>query len=124
MMWKRGHKHKSWKERWLVLTPTHLNYYVTPKERVLKGSIVFDEECTVEVGIIQFFYRMCKRANKEQMVKHPLVLRVHTRRITETALVKQMCSSIPTSGHMDHCPRFTLTYNLITLFADFSLLTV
>ncbi|WAR02414.1 SWP70-like protein, partial [Mya arenaria] len=49
MMWKRGFKHKSWKERWLILTPAQLRYYVSQNEKVLKGTIVFDEECTIEV---------------------------------------------------------------------------
>ncbi|XP_053375261.1 switch-associated protein 70-like [Mercenaria mercenaria] len=46
---KRGFKVKSWKDRWLVLTPTKLNYFVGPDEKVQKGTIQFDSDCSVEV---------------------------------------------------------------------------
>lgn len=46
---KRGFKVKTWKDRFLVLTPTHLKYFVTSDEKVLKGTIEFDSECTLEI---------------------------------------------------------------------------
>lgn len=46
---KRGFKVKTWKERWLVLTPSQLKYFIGPDEKVLKGAIHFDSECSVEV---------------------------------------------------------------------------
>lgn len=49
MLWKRGFKVKSWKERYLVLTPMQLRYFVAPDEKVQKGVIEFDSECSVEV---------------------------------------------------------------------------
>jgi hypothetical protein len=49
IMSKRGHHVKNWKERWMVLTPTDLKYYVSSHERNLKGTIVFDKSQTVEV---------------------------------------------------------------------------
>ena len=48
-MSKRGHQVKNWKERWMVLTPNDLKYYVSSLERNLKGTIVFDKSQTVEV---------------------------------------------------------------------------
>lgn len=47
---KRGFKVKTWKDRWLVLTPTRLRYFVGSDEKILKGTIEFDSECTLEVS--------------------------------------------------------------------------
>lgn len=33
-----------------MLTPTHLKYFVGSDEKVLKGTIEFDSECTLEVS--------------------------------------------------------------------------
>ncbi|KAL4223671.1 Differentially expressed in FDCP 6 [Mactra antiquata] len=49
MVWKRGYKVRSWKERWMVLTTTELNYFVNSDEKIQKGSITFDEDCSIEV---------------------------------------------------------------------------
>jgi len=48
-LWKRGFHHKSWKERWFVLTPHQLVYYTAPELKHEKGAVVFDEKCLVEV---------------------------------------------------------------------------
>ncbi|XP_052245022.1 switch-associated protein 70-like isoform X2 [Dreissena polymorpha] len=49
MIHKRGYKHKSWKDRWLVLTPIQLRYYVNSQEKLIKGSITFDDSCKIRV---------------------------------------------------------------------------
>ena len=49
MLLKRGYKVKHWKERWCVMTPREIKYYVTANEKDLKGVIEFDADCTVEV---------------------------------------------------------------------------
>jgi len=54
-MTKRGHHVKNWKERWMVLTPTDLKYYVTSDERNLKGTIVFDKSQRIEVKHITIY---------------------------------------------------------------------
>lgn len=51
MLWKRGYNVKTWKERWFVLTPTHLKYFVSPKEKDFKGAIEFDMDCKLEVPV-------------------------------------------------------------------------
>lgn len=49
LIWKRGFNVKNWKERWLVLTIKDLKYYVNQSQRNLKGTIVFDKECEIEM---------------------------------------------------------------------------
>ena len=48
-MLKRGHQVKSWKERYMVLNPTEMKYYVSSHQKHLKGTIVFDKTHSVEV---------------------------------------------------------------------------
>ena len=50
MMSKRGFNVKTWKERWLVLTPKDLKYFVNQSQKHLKGTIDFDKDCEIEVG--------------------------------------------------------------------------
>ncbi|XP_047220152.1 switch-associated protein 70 isoform X2 [Girardinichthys multiradiatus] len=47
-MMKKGHKRKNWTERWFVLRPTSLSYYVCEDLTEKKGDIVLDQSCCVE----------------------------------------------------------------------------
>lgn len=46
---KKGHKRKNWTERWFVLKPNMISYYVSEDLKDKKGDIVLDENCCVEV---------------------------------------------------------------------------
>ncbi|XP_031180126.1 switch-associated protein 70 isoform X2 [Sander lucioperca] len=47
-MMKKGHKRKNWTERWFVLRPTSLSYYVCEDQVEKKGDIILDRTCCVE----------------------------------------------------------------------------
>ncbi|XP_005075743.1 switch-associated protein 70 [Mesocricetus auratus] len=47
-MMKKGHKRKNWTERWFVLKPNIISYYVSEDLKDKKGDIVLDENCCVE----------------------------------------------------------------------------
>ncbi|XP_061819969.1 switch-associated protein 70 [Nerophis lumbriciformis] len=47
-MMKKGHKRKNWTERWFVLRPTSLSYYVCEDLVDMKGHITLDQNCCVE----------------------------------------------------------------------------
>nr|XP_033784342.1 switch-associated protein 70 [Geotrypetes seraphini] len=47
-MWKKGHKRKNWTERWFVLKPSLISYYVSEDLKDKKGDIILDENCCVE----------------------------------------------------------------------------
>uniref|UniRef100_A0A8C5QPH8 Switch-associated protein 70 n=1 Tax=Leptobrachium leishanense TaxID=445787 RepID=A0A8C5QPH8_9ANUR len=47
-MWKKGHMRKNWKERWFVLEPHVITYYLSEDMKDKKGEIVLDESCCVE----------------------------------------------------------------------------
>ncbi|KAM9765110.1 switch-associated protein 70 [Menidia menidia] len=47
-MIKKGHKRKNWTERWFVLRPTSLSYYVGEDLTEQRGDIVLDQICCVE----------------------------------------------------------------------------
>ncbi|XP_032376641.1 switch-associated protein 70 [Etheostoma spectabile] len=47
-MMKKGHKRKNWTERWFVLRPTSLSYYVCENLVEKKGDIILDRTCCVE----------------------------------------------------------------------------
>nr|XP_057945206.1 switch-associated protein 70 isoform X2 [Doryrhamphus excisus] len=47
-MMKKGHKRKNWTERWFVLRPTSLSYYVCEDLVDMKGHITLDQSCCVE----------------------------------------------------------------------------
>ncbi|TDH17030.1 hypothetical protein EPR50_G00004330 [Perca flavescens] len=47
-MMKKGHKRKNWTERWFVLRPTSLSYYVCEDLVEKKGNIILDRTCCVE----------------------------------------------------------------------------
>ncbi|XP_029284437.1 switch-associated protein 70 [Cottoperca gobio] len=47
-MMKKGHKRKNWIERWFVLRPNSLSYYVCEDLVEKKGDIILDRTCCVE----------------------------------------------------------------------------
>uniref|UniRef100_A0A673CVT4 Switch-associated protein 70 n=1 Tax=Sphaeramia orbicularis TaxID=375764 RepID=A0A673CVT4_9TELE len=47
-MTKKGHKRKNWTERWFVLRPHSLSYYVCEDLVEIKGTIALDSDCCVE----------------------------------------------------------------------------
>ena len=49
-MMKKGHKRKNWTERWFVLKPTSISYYMGEDMAEKKGDIQLDGNCCVEVG--------------------------------------------------------------------------
>lgn len=49
-MWKKGHIRRNWTERWFVLKPSSITYYVSEDLKDKKGEIQLDKSCVVEVG--------------------------------------------------------------------------
>lgn len=47
-MMKKGHKRKNWTERWFVLKPNVISYYVGEDLAEKKGDILLDGNCSVE----------------------------------------------------------------------------
>eukprot|EP00063_Salmo_salar_P056686 XP_014031521.1 PREDICTED: switch-associated protein 70-like isoform X2 [Salmo salar] len=47
-MMKKGHKRKNWTERWFVLGPNSMSYYVSEDLTDKKGEILLDRNCCVE----------------------------------------------------------------------------
>ncbi|KAM8763377.1 switch-associated protein 70 [Acanthopagrus schlegelii] len=47
-MMKKGHKRKNWTERWFVLRPNSVSYYVCEDLVEKKGDIILDRSCCVE----------------------------------------------------------------------------
>lgn len=47
-MMKKGHKRKNWTERWFVLKPDCMSYYVGEDRSEKKGDILLDGNCFVE----------------------------------------------------------------------------
>ncbi|XP_055777449.1 switch-associated protein 70-like [Salvelinus fontinalis] len=47
-MMKKGHKRKNWTERWFVLGPNSMSYYVSEDLTDKKGEILLDHNCCVE----------------------------------------------------------------------------
>ncbi|KAJ8396730.1 hypothetical protein AAFF_G00015680 [Aldrovandia affinis] len=47
-MLKKGHKRKNWTERWFLLRPTAISYYVSEDMTEKKGDIALDGNCCVE----------------------------------------------------------------------------
>lgn len=48
-MMKKGHKRKNWTERWFLLKPNLISYYVSEDLTEKKGDILLDGNCCVEV---------------------------------------------------------------------------
>lgn len=53
-MMKKGHRRKNWTERWFVLKPNIISYYVGEDLKDKKGDILLDENCCVEVSLLLF----------------------------------------------------------------------
>lgn len=49
-MWKKGHVRRNWTERWFVLKPSTMSYYVSEDLKDKRGEIQLDKSCVVEVG--------------------------------------------------------------------------
>lgn len=47
-MMKKGHKRKNWNERWFVLKPNSMSYYVGEDLAEWKGDIFLDQNSVVE----------------------------------------------------------------------------
>ncbi|KAI4901663.1 hypothetical protein NFI96_012837 [Prochilodus magdalenae] len=47
-MMKKGHKRKNWTERWFLLRPSSISYYVSEDLAEKKGDILLDGNCCVE----------------------------------------------------------------------------
>ncbi|KAM9568727.1 switch-associated protein 70-like isoform 2-T2 [Salvelinus alpinus] len=47
-MMKKGHKRKNWTERWFLLKPNSISYYVSEDLAEKKGDILLDGNCCVE----------------------------------------------------------------------------
>ncbi|KAK0131895.1 Differentially expressed in FDCP 6 [Merluccius polli] len=47
-MWKKGHMRRNWTERWFVLKPISMAYYVSEKLKDKRGEILLDKTCIVE----------------------------------------------------------------------------
>nr|XP_046235117.1 differentially expressed in FDCP 6 [Scatophagus argus]XP_046235118.1 differentially expressed in FDCP 6 [Scatophagus argus] len=47
-MWKKGHVRRNWTERWFVLKPSSMAYYVHENLKDKKGEIMLDKSCVIE----------------------------------------------------------------------------
>lgn len=47
-MMKKGHKRKNWTERWFVLKPNTISYFVGEDLAEKKGDVLLDGNCSVE----------------------------------------------------------------------------
>ncbi|XP_026219526.1 differentially expressed in FDCP 6 homolog isoform X2 [Anabas testudineus] len=47
-MWKKGHVRRNWTERWFVLKPSSLEYYVSEDLKDKRGEVQLDKTCVVE----------------------------------------------------------------------------
>ncbi|KAJ8386685.1 hypothetical protein AAFF_G00168010 [Aldrovandia affinis] len=47
-MWKKGHVRRNWTERWFVLKPSTISYYVSEDLKEKKGEILLDKNSVVE----------------------------------------------------------------------------
>ncbi|KAK3548831.1 hypothetical protein QTP70_020701 [Hemibagrus guttatus] len=53
---KKGHKRKNWTERWFLLRPNSISYYVCEDLAEKKGDILLDGDCCVEASNIYLNY--------------------------------------------------------------------
>lgn len=49
-MWKKGHVRRNWTERWFVLKPSSMAYYVGEDLKAKRGEIQLDKTCVIEVS--------------------------------------------------------------------------
>lgn len=62
-MLKRGNVRRNWHERWFVLKPGSLAYYISEDQKEKKGEIQLDGSCVVEVRSAVFLC-LCSFANQ------------------------------------------------------------
>lgn len=55
-MLKKGHVRRNWHERWFVLKPGSLTYYISEDQKEKKGEVQLDGSCVVEVSHVAQFY--------------------------------------------------------------------
>ncbi|KFP64581.1 Differentially expressed in FDCP 6, partial [Cariama cristata] len=48
-LWKKGQLRRNWSERWFMLKPSVLSYYMSEERKEKKGSIALDKHCCVEM---------------------------------------------------------------------------
>lgn len=56
-MMKKGHKRKNWTERWFLLKPNFISYFVHEDLGEQKGEILLDGSCSVEVSSLTAVFR-------------------------------------------------------------------
>lgn len=49
-MWKKGHVRRNWTERWFVLKPSSMAYYVSEDLKDKRGEVQLDKSCVIEVS--------------------------------------------------------------------------
>ncbi|KAE8281348.1 Differentially expressed in FDCP 6 [Larimichthys crocea] len=47
-MWKKGHVRRNWTERWFVLKPSFIAYYISEDLKDKRGEIQLDKSCVIE----------------------------------------------------------------------------
>lgn len=50
-MWKKGHVRRNWTERWFVLKPHSVSYYVSEDMKDKRGEILLETGCVIEVSV-------------------------------------------------------------------------
>lgn len=60
-MWKKGHVRRNWTERWFVLKPFSMAYYVSEDLKDKRGEIRLDKSCIIEVGSVAMFQLTLRR---------------------------------------------------------------
>lgn len=56
-MLKKGHVRRNWHERWFVLKPGSLTYYISEDLKEKKGEVQVDGSCVVEVRSTVYCYK-------------------------------------------------------------------
>lgn len=71
-MWKKGHVRRNWTERWFVLKPSSMSYYVSEALKDKKGEIQLDKSCVVEVGRNSFAFFSRRRESNASLCRRGL----------------------------------------------------
>lgn len=69
-MWKKGHVRRNWTERWFVLKPSFMAYYISEGLKDKRGEIQLDKNCVIEVGEEMW----CKHCMFNYMVYRQMLL--------------------------------------------------
>lgn len=59
-MWKKGHVRRNWTERWFVLKPSFIAYYISEDLKDKRGEIQLDKSCVIEVGEEMYLCEHCR----------------------------------------------------------------